>query len=185
MRLIQRAAAAALLSLLIALPAIAQTAPAGGLPGARNLRCDATQTVTASSAYSSGNAVGGKITCTDMALAAGRGGIIQSVIVRDKAGQNVPYDLFVLDADPSATTVTDKSAVAINTADLAKVIGVVQTSGTILGAASTMGVSPAAGLGLAYKLSSGTSLYFILVTRGAPTYASTSDVTLSIVALPD
>lgn len=153
--------------------------------GPLNVRCDVTQTVTASSAYTSGNAVGGKGTCTGMARNTGQGGIIQTAVVRDKAGQNVPYDLILFDADPSATTITDKSAAALNTADLAKVIGVIQFPGVVLGAASTMGVATAAGQGLAYKISTGTTLYFMLVVRGAPTYASTSDVTLSIVSLLD
>jgi hypothetical protein len=149
------------------------------------LRAADTAVVTASSAYASGNAVGAKRTFSSMARATGQGGLLQSVIVRDKAGQNVNYDLILFDADPTNTTVTDKSAVAVNTADLAKIIGVVQLSGIVLGASSTMGVLTAAGVGLAYKLTSGTTIYGILVTRGAPTYASTTDVSVELVSLPD
>lgn len=151
-----------------------------------NLRASVAQTVTAA-AYSSGNAVGGLMTFANMANRDGYGGIVQTVIVRDKAGQNVNYDLILFDANPTNTTVTDKAAVAVNTADLSKIIGVVQLSGIVLGAASTMGVLTAAGVGLAYRISSNSNsnLYGILVTRGAPTYASTSDVTVDVVAMPD
>ena len=151
-----------------------------------NLRASVAQTVTAA-AYSSGNAVGGKITFPTMTNRPGYGGIIQTVIVRDKAGQNVNYDLILFDADPSNTTVTDKAAVAVNTADLSKIIGVVQLSGIVLGAASTMGVLTASGVGLAYRINSttGQDLYGILVTRGAPTYASASDVSVDVIAMPD
>jgi hypothetical protein len=147
------------------------------------LRAADTAAVTAA-AYSAGNAVGALRTFSGMALASGLGGILQTVIVRDKAGQNVNYDLFLFDASPSSTTVTDKSAVAVNTADLAKIIGVVSLTGIVLGASSTTGVLTAAGLGLAYKLTSGTTIYGILVTRGAPTYTSTSDVSVELIALP-
>ncbi len=150
-----------------------------------NIRVTSAQTVTASSAYSAANAVGGKITFSSATRVAAQGGIIQSAVLRDKAGQIVNYDLFLFDADPTSTTVTDKSAVAINTADLAKVIGVVTLSGASLGAASTMGVITANGLGLAFKLTSGSTMYGILVTRGAPTYASTSDVSVDLVIIPD
>ena len=156
---------------------------AGGTALDGMLRAADTAVVTAA-AYSTGNAVGAKRTFTSMAASAGRGGVLQTVIVRDKAGQNVNYDLILFDADPSSTTVTDKAAVAVNTADLAKIIGVVQLSGIVLGASSTMGVLTASGLGLAYKITSGTTIYGILVTRGAPTYASTSDVSVELIALP-
>src|SRR5579872_882830 len=84
-----------------------------------SIRVSAAQTVTAASAYASGNCVGGKITLAGAVRGAGQGGLLQGAVLRDKAGNNVPYDLFLFDQDPTATTVTDKSAVAINTADLA------------------------------------------------------------------
>lgn len=156
---------------------------AGGTSLDGMLRAVDTAAVTAA-AYSTGNAVGAKRTFSSMAASTGRGGVLQTVIVRDKAGQNVNYDLILFDADPTSTTITDKAAVAVNTADLAKIIGVVQLSGIVLGAAATMGVLTASGLGLAYKITSGTTIYGILVTRGAPTYASTSDVSVELIALP-
>ena len=151
--------------------------------GPISIRVTSTQTVTAA-AYSSGNCVGGKITFSNAVRVAGQGGVIAGVTIRDKAGQNVPYDLFLFDADPTNTTITDKIAVAINTADLAKVIGVVSLTGIVLGAASTMGVLTNAP-SLGFKLGSGTTMYGILVTRGAPTYASTSDVSIDLTILPD
>ncbi len=155
----------------------------GAVAAPVNLRASQTPTVTASAAYAAGNAVGGLLTFANVARAPGLGGIVQSVILKDKAAQNVPYDLFLFDAPPTAPT--DKTAVALSAADLARCIGVVPLSGAAFGAASTMGVLMAAGLGLACKLTSGTTIYGILVTRGTPTYASTSDVSVDLVALPD
>jgi hypothetical protein len=161
----------------------------GSTPGAIfapiNTRGTQTLTVTASSAYASGNVVGGLLTFISMARGNGLGGVIQSVVLKDKAGQNVSYDLFLFDAPPTAPV--DKTAIALTAADLAKCIGVVPISGAALGAASTMGILTAASLGLAYKITTvfGGYLYGILVTRGTPTYASTSDVSVDLIALPD
>lgn len=149
-----------------------------------NLRASVTPAVTAA-AYSSGNVVGGLLVFSGMANKPGYGGIVQTVIVRDKAGQNVNYDLLLFDSALTATTVTNKSAVAVGGDDLAKCIGVVQLSGIVLGASSTMGVLTASGLGLAYRLNGTDALYGILVTRGAPTYTTGSDVSVDVIAMPD
>jgi hypothetical protein len=148
------------------------------------LRVNVTQTVTAA-AYSSGNAVGGLITFANAAPNWGTGWV-ESVIVRDKAGQTSTYELFLFDSNPSTTTVTDKAAVAINTADLAKCIGVVTLPAVKLGAAATMAVATTAvPAGLAFSLGLGvTTMYGILVTRSTPTYASTSDVTVTLLTNP-
>ena len=149
------------------------------------LKSSATQVVTASSAYSSGNCVGGLITFTNAANNWGSG-YIESIVVRDKAGQSSNYELWLFDANPAATTVTDKSAIAVNTADLAKCIGVVAMSAVKLGASSTMAVSTATGVFLSFSAGLGnTSLYGILVTRSTPTYASTADVTVAITVNPN
>lgn len=169
----------------LALPALAQSPQPVTAP--RTIQCAVTQTVTANSAYASGNAVGGKITCANAARGPGLGGIIQTVWVSDKAGNNVPYEFWPFNADPSATTVTNKTAIAINTADLTKVAGPpIAISGVYLGATATMGIVGFGGLGQAFKLASdNTTMYGILVTRGTPTYTSTSDVTVNITILPD
>ena len=151
--------------------------------GPATLRATQAPTITSGSAYAAGNAVGGLLTFSGMARVSGQGGVLQAAVLRDKAGQNVGYDLFLFDSAPTAPT--DKSAVALAAADLAKCVGVVSFSGAALGAASTMGVITASGVGLAFRLTSGTSLSGILVTRGTPTYASTSDVSVDLLVLPD
>lgn len=164
--------------------------PTHGLPvqvvsgGATStIRVTSAQTVTASSAYVTGNVVGGNITFTNAVPIASGGGIIQTVVVRGKAGQAVPYDIFLFDSAPS--TQTDKTAVALTTGDLAACIGTISVSGMVLGAATTNGIITSTGLGQAFKLGSGTTLYAVLVARGTPTYASTSDVSLDLVILPN
>jgi len=151
--------------------------------GPLTLRVTQAPAVSSGTAYVAGNVVGGLLTFAGMARAAGQGGVLQSALLRDKSGQNASYDLFLFDAAP--TTPGDRTAVALSAADLAKCVGVVSFAGQALGAASTMGVQTVGGLGLAFKLASGTTLYGILVTRGAPTYAGTADVSVDLIVLPD
>jgi hypothetical protein len=151
--------------------------------GPLTLRATQAPTVTSGAAYAAGNVVGGLLAFAGMARAAAQGGVLQSALLRDKSGQNASYDLFLFDSAP--TVPTDKSALALAAADLARCVGVISFSGQALGAASTMGVQTVGGLGLAFKLASGTTLYGILVTRGTPTYAGTADVSVDLLTMPD
>jgi hypothetical protein len=74
----------------------------GAVAGPGNLRAAQTPVVTSGAAYASGNAVGGLLTFAGMARIAGQGGVLQTALLRDKAGNNVPYDLFLFDAAPTA-----------------------------------------------------------------------------------
>lgn len=173
----------ALLLLTVIAPIAARAQAPAPVRTPATIRCTAAQTVTAA-AYSAGNVVGSLITCPNAVRAAGLGGLLQSAMVLDKAGQLVSYDLFLFDSAP--TSPTDKTTIALSSADLAKIaMPVVPISGGSLGAASTMAVVGGGGLGYAFRLRSGTTLYGILVTRGTPTYASTSDVTVDLTLLPD
>jgi hypothetical protein len=151
--------------------------------GPLTLRVSQAPTVSSGVAYAAGNVVGALLAFAGMARVAGQGGVLQSALLRDKSGQNASYDLFLFDAAPA--TPSDRTAIALSAADLAKCVGVISFTGQALGAASIMGIQTVAGLGLAFKLTSGTTLYGILVTRGTPTYAGTADVSVDLVALPD
>lgn len=157
-----------------------QASAPGAVYGPTNIRAAATPVVTSGSAYATGNAVGGLLTFASMARVNGQGGVLQSAVLRDKNGNNVSYDLFLFDSAPAAPT--DKTAYALGT-DLAKCIGSVSFVGIVQ--AGTPGLVTAVGLGLAYRIGSGTTLYGVLVARGAPTFASTADVSVELVALPD
>lgn len=136
------------------------------------------QTVTASSPYSAGNAVGGKITLSDLFPAGSEYNCaITDVVLIDKAAQGVTYDLMLFDAD-LAGTVTDKTAYAVSAADLLKSQGHLALGGLVnLGAAG--GIITLSNIYKRLTLT-GRSGYAVLVTRGAPTYASTSDILLRI-----
>jgi len=135
------------------------------------------QTVTAA-LYASGNAVGGKITLSDLFPAGSEYDCaITDVVLIDKAAQSVGYNLMFFDAD-LAGTVTDKTAYAVSAADLLKSQGHLVLSGLVnLGASG--GIITQSNIYKRLTLT-GRSGYAVLVTTGAPTYASTSDILLRI-----
>lgn len=136
------------------------------------------QTVTASSAYASGNAVGGLITFPAATRVTAGGGLIQSALEYAKSAQTSPTDLFVFNANPSGSTCTDKTAFSLATADFDKVVAVVHiTDWTSAGTPST---GQALNLAVPFQLPAGTSLFACAVTRGTPTFAATSDVSLGL-----
>ena len=106
-------------------------------------------------------------------------GTLMSIVATCKSVQSIGLKLYLFNANPSHTTWTDKTAPAINALDIGFLIGTY-----VLGA-------PDSGLGTvsllildniwkAYTIPSGTTLYGILTVQGAPTFASTSDLTVSV-----
>ena len=147
-------------------------------------RIDATPTVSTTPAYASGDNVGGKILLAGAARLPGGSGLIQSVVITSKSLQSATFDVVFFNADPTATAATDNAPQDIADADLAKVVGVAQCATVVpLTGAS---IHQATGLAMPFAGSSGSrDLYAIIVVRGTPTFASTSDVQLSVRILQD
>lgn len=143
----------------------------------------ATPTVTASSAYAAGNVVGGKLTFASAVGAAG-GGVIQSARIACKTVQAGALKLYIFSQDPSNSTWTDKSAAAINAADIPFLIDILTFSIADSGL-GTHTIYPLDGIGKSFVCTSGSSLFGVLVTSGTPTFGSTSDITVSLNILKD
>jgi hypothetical protein len=134
----------------------------------------ATGTVTAS-AYSAGNGVGGLLTFPLALRAATLSGLVDSITVQFKSVQaGIGMKLYLLNANPTASTFTDKTAPAIAAADIGKVISV-WTLGTVDSGLGTCSIWTLEGIGRAI-VAAGTTLYGVLVTTGALTPTSTSDL---------
>ncbi|WP_084581779.1 hypothetical protein [Sphingomonas azotifigens] len=166
--------------------AVAASTPAGeayiGRIGGDVLTAPGGTPAVATTAYAAGNVVGSLLTFTGAARAAAGSGLIQAASVLSKSVQTAALDLLIFSANPSASTFTDKATVAINAADLDKLVGVIHlTDWSALGTAS---IAQAIGGGLPFKLAAGTSLYGVLVARAAMTLASTSDLTPSLRIIP-
>lgn len=156
-----------------------------GEVGGNAISVQVAQTVTASSAYASGNAIGGLMTVANAARVSGSAGtpgtsgILQSVIINSKSAQTTQVDIFLFSANPSGSTCTDKTAFSLAAADFDKVLGVVSVPATTgWYAAGTPSVGQAQNLALPYALASATSVYACAVTRATPTFASTTDISI-------
>jgi len=135
-----------------------------------------TTAVSASSAYTAGDAVGGKRTITGALRTSNGSGILESITILDRANQKAAMELFIFDSDPSAATITDNSAFVFSTDDL-KVLAHVTIATTDYITINSKAVATIKGLGTVLKgANSNTSLYAALVTTGTPTYAATTDV---------
>ena len=128
-------------------------------------------------AYATGDLVGGKLTLTSPI--SNLGGMIQSVVITDLAKQSIAKDVVFFDTDPSGTTFTENSALDIDDTDLLNVIGIAPVNNWFGFSDNSIGQA----LNLAIPFQGGT-LYAAIVERGAPTYASTSDLTIRVGLLP-
>lgn len=126
-------------------------------------------TVTVQTAtYSSGNVMGGLLSFT----AIRQNGYAQSFTLTTPTAQAPTLDLILFNANPTTSTITDKTAIAISAADQGKIIGVVHVSDC--GGYSTPTVCQTQNLAMPYSLASGTTMYGALVTRSAITPGGTS-----------
>ena len=145
-----------------------------------------TPTIQATPDYASGDLIGGKMSFTGAVryndLVAGTG-LIQSVVITDLEKQSVAIDIVFFDVDPTNTTFTDNAAFDIDDTDLLTIIGVAAV--TDWKAFNDNSVGVALNMAMPFNLGTGTTLYGALVSRGAPNYGSTSDLTVRVGILQD
>lgn len=141
-----------------------------------------TITVTASSAYSAGDSLGGLITIPqfwnediDVPYQA----LLDQVVCNDVADQSLGLDLLVFNDNPSASTITDHEAVSIAAADAQKLIlrlaaaNFIDTSGwTDIGAYSR---AQATDLRKLVEANSSGDLYVAFELTSTPTMAATTN----------
>jgi uncharacterized phosphosugar-binding protein len=139
----------------------------------RQVRVSPTVTCEAA-AYATGDLVGGKLTLT----ALGNSGLITGARITSKSLQTCFFDIVVFNDNPSGSTFTENGAFDVADADLSKVVGVLHLNDvTALSGAS---VHQTSGNPLSFVLPGATTGYAAIVIRGAPTFASTSDLSFSI-----
>ena len=145
--------------------------------------------VTAASAYAAKNVVGGT-------AAAGGAGLlsfgnvckasqtiqINSVQVTDKSDNAVGYDLQLFSSNPTASTITDKVNMVVASADLPKLLPTISLdTSDHFSFSTTNGQSSLTSLDSGgFVSTTGGTLYGALITRGSPTYSSTSDISVKI-----
>lgn len=132
-----------------------------------------TPAVTAAT-YAAGNCVGGLLTLN---VASAGAGLIQDVAIWDKSANKLQLDILFFDANPTGSTITDKTNVTIVAADMAKIIGGCHLADFF--AVTTGGAfGQALNIGLNYTVAG--LLYAAIIARGAVVYSSTSDIFVTV-----
>jgi len=124
-------------------------------------------------AYSANDIVGGKIT---LAGALNQASVLVFVSILDKGGQSAKTDFFFFNAD-LVGTYTDNAPFSIDATDMSKLIGSITVNTADYIAVGSDSLATTLSLGIPLQSTDG-SLYVLAVTRGTPTYTSTSDLVL-------
>lgn len=98
--------------------------------------------------------------------------LLQSIIIQDLSKQSLAVDVVFFNANPSATTFTDNSALDIADADLPKVVGVVSIVAGDYAAFNDSSVATKYNINLPLSVTTGQNIWFCLVSRGTPTYVA-------------
>ncbi len=139
---------------------------------------DVTPTIT-TVIYVANDMVGG-----EMAFAIkSQSGVVQSLVVTDLDEEDAALELHLF--RKSVTPAADHDAAAFTDAEgKASAIGVIVIPAADYIDAGGYSIATIENLGINYENDSGT-LYGYVVTRGTPTYGSTSDLTFKLGVLPD
>lgn len=141
-----------------------------------------TPTISAASAYAAGDAVGGIMTFANAARAAGLGGVITKVAITDLAAQVADLELILWTTSP-AGTFTDNAAIDPTDGDLQDYfIGIIPLAGCYSAFADNAAGSVVPNLSF---VGASTSIFGTLVSRGTPTYASTTDIEITLTIVRD
>ncbi|MFN3652601.1 MAG: hypothetical protein ACK47B_23740 [Armatimonadota bacterium] len=136
-------------------------------------------------AYAAGDVIGGKLSLADVVRADAGTGILQGIVLTDKADQKAAVDIAFFDADPTGSTLTDNQPVSVVAADIGKLLGVVSIQASDYVDLGPTAVAVKAAIALPFKLSAARILYAVVIARGTPTYASASDLKLRVQVLQD
>ena len=135
------------------------------------------------SAYATGELIGGKLTLTNAAAFGLFTGIINNVTIIDKDKEAADLDVVFFDTNPASTTFTDQAAFDPADADLLNIICTVSVTTDV--SFSDNGMSYANNVNCPFQTSASTIIYAAIVSRGSPTYTSSSDLLLRVGILQD
>lgn len=142
------------------------------------VRLSQTPTVSSGAIYAAKDAVGGLLTFAGAVRANGGTGTVTGVQLVDKGQQMAETELVLFDR--SVTAPTDNNIFAPSDTEASQIVGIVKVAVADYADYSTNSVASKA-VDIPFKLEAATSsLFGALVTRGTPTYTSTSDVVVTI-----
>lgn len=134
--------------------------------------------VTASSAYSSGDVIGGEIELTKMARQGGAIGL-DSILVRDEDVQDPIIDFLFFDENPAGTFTDHEACPDLGAADTPKVVAHVRIAASDYETVGSVAHGSLANLGRLIKLAKGaTSLWMVMVLGSTPTFTATDHLSV-------
>jgi hypothetical protein len=134
-------------------------------------------TLSAAGTYASGDQIGATFAIPDALMAAGHGAILQSLQLIDKSNSKLALELHLFNSAPTMTS-ADNDPVSITDAELAtKFLAKIEIAAadydTVLASGNAVWTATPSQMGIIVDAANGaTSIYGLLVTRGAPTYAA-------------
>lgn len=136
-----------------------------------------TPTITAG-LYTANDCVGGKLTLAKAIRNAGWVSLLQSFTIIDLGMQNAAMSIYLFTADPATGTYTNDAELDIHDTDIALCIGCFNVLVGDYLSAKDNSIACITNLGILCMATTGTTLYALMKTTGAPTYTSTSDLKL-------
>lgn len=145
-------------------------------------KASATPTITSGSAYTANRVVGTPFKLAGL-LGRANSGLIQSALLELLSAQTVEFVLYIFSAQPIGTF-TDNAAPVINAADIPNLLARIDfpTAYSELGVGHTHYEVNGIGKAIAGVVA---DLWGVLLTKGAPTFTSTTDVTITVTTLID
>lgn len=133
-------------------------------------------------AYAAGDSIGGLIEINAPKLKEPNDLVLHSVQIADADNQRAALDLVFFKSEPgieedSTTAITDNAAIALDTVDLFKIVGVVSVSADDYISFAANAVATVAAIGLPIDFST-SSIFYAIRAVGTPTF--TADDSLQI-----
>ena len=128
------------------------------------------------SAYTANDQLGGIMTLAGVSKSGGQVGVLQNVVIVDKAKQSLALDILFFDELPTVAS-SDNAALDITDAEVAdKCLGSISiVAGDYVALNASSVATKVTGI-LALRPKKDATIYAVAVTRGTPTYGSTSDL---------
>lgn len=134
-------------------------------------------------AYAAGDTVGGKITLANAVRISGGSSLLYSIHIFDRSNQKPTGNILIFNANPTAATTTDNAAFVYSTDDFKQItrIPVVAADYATVNSKASAGL---VNIGRMVKATTGTSLYAVFVTDGAPDFVAGTDLQIIFNFIP-
>ena len=139
---------------------------------------------TAAGTYAVGDVVGTLMTNTDAVRASGLSGVIENIVINDKANVISNLDLVLFSANPTASTFSDNGVYTVNVADWDKIMAVVNVDNSYAATGNrTLQYCPPGGI--PFVAVGSAIIYAVLVCRTSFILASATDLKVALTIRQD